>query len=265
MQLQKLFFGLGNFSDEYKHTRHNAGHLFIDYIADQIGQQLKTQPELKTAYFKLDGLIFAKNVSFMNLSGRSLYLFCQYYKFNEPQITVIYDDLDIPLGKFKYQTSTYSKTHNGLKSIGEYYNLDKLSFIRIGIDNRTEPISGQRYVLSKFKKEEMTVLNQVFSRIAKLILGLILYLQLNSLVFAQSINIIPTEVIANFNLGFVPYLFISFVYLTLMRFGLRLKKDVEIYGTTILFVVCTAIGWFFNNYAISLVIIIIYTLMYIGD
>ncbi|GIW62948.1 MAG: hypothetical protein KatS3mg090_0774 [Patescibacteria group bacterium] len=265
MKPQWLFFGLGNFGKEYKDTRHNIGHQFVDYISALNKLKLKKSEKLKTSYTQFNNKFLAKNISYMNLSGQSLKLFCSYYYIDPDKITVVYDDLDIPLGKFKIQTGVYSKTHNGLKSIAEYFDLNTLNFIRIGIENRKIRIPGQRYVLSKFSSTEKNILKTVFDKVAKLVFSLFLLLIYPVRVLAQPSNIIPTEIITSFNLGFIPYLFITFVFLTLLRFGLRVKKDVEIYGTTILFIICTAIGWFFDNYAISLVIIVIYTLMYIGD
>ena len=100
----KLIVGLGNPGSKYRGTKHNIGFIALDEIAYQEKVEFnKTQFEADTAEFFLNGekIILAKPQTFMNESGRSIRPLMDYYNLSEEDILVIYDDLDLPIGRIR--------------------------------------------------------------------------------------------------------------------------------------------------------------------
>lgn len=151
-----MFFiiGLGNPGIKYQNNRHNAGHLFIDY--------LKNNP------LAIKETKFLKTDCFMNLSGQFVKKIMMKYKLSTDNLIIVHDDLDIPLGKFKIQKGVGPKLHKGLESIEKVLGTKNFWRIRIGIDNRPAEnrIDGEIYVLQDFLFEEKNFLiTKVFPKI----------------------------------------------------------------------------------------------------
>ncbi len=155
--------GLGNPGKTYQYTRHNAGHMLIDFL-NQSGK-------LKTGTNKL-----FKTDCFMNVSGHFVSkILTGNGKLKPENIYIAHDDLDIPLGLFKISFAKGPKVHNGIRSIEDALGTNEFWRIRIGIDNRTPTAtqqprptatqSGEDYVLSNFTDEEMDMLRGVFGQI----------------------------------------------------------------------------------------------------
>ena len=117
----------------------------------------------------------------MNNSGQAIALFMNYYKLlpkklnlikeknaNLSQIlTVIHDDLDIELGKFKISANSRSAGHKGVQSIIDHLKTKNFKRIRIGIkNNKPEQMPMEKYVLQKFSEEEMEIINEALQKIA---------------------------------------------------------------------------------------------------
>lgn len=151
----KLIVGLGNPGSKYQATRHNVGFITLDEIAFQEKISFdKTQFEADTAEFFLNGekIILAKPQTFMNESGRSIGPLMTYYNIGVEDIVVIYDDLDLPIGRIRLREKGSAGGHNGIKSLIAHLGTQEFNRIKVGIDR---PKSGQEvvaYVLSTFPK-----------------------------------------------------------------------------------------------------------------
>jgi len=150
----KLIVGLGNPGQKYKNNRHNVGHMFVDYLINQLRI---TNYELKL--YKTD--------CYMNLSGKFIQKIIRNPQSVNEQLIIVHDDLDIPLGKFKIQKGTGPLLHNGIESIENVLGTKDFWRIRIGIDNRISKagcriVPGETYVLTDFRPEEMKIVSQVF-------------------------------------------------------------------------------------------------------
>ncbi len=145
----KLIIGLGNPGEKYKNNRHNVGHMVVDA-------------------FKTKNLIF-KSQNFMNNSGEFVEKLVEQYKVNFPNLWIIHDDLDIPLGSYKIQFGKGPKVHNGLKSIDESLGTNEYWHVRIGVDNRDpeDRIPGEEYVLQDFTDGERKILDKVIKEVCK--------------------------------------------------------------------------------------------------
>lgn len=153
----KLIVGLGNPGIKYKKTRHNVGFMFTDELANKLNASFSLNKSLKSniALTTLNGekIIIAQPQTFMNLSGEAVLAISRYYQIKLEDILVIYDDLDLPVGKIRIRPSGSSGGHNGMKNIIELLHSNEIKRVRIGISgcDKDKVID---YVLGKFSKEE---------------------------------------------------------------------------------------------------------------
>lgn len=166
-----LLVGLDNPGQKYAETRHNIGFMLIDRLAQDWGVKLsedrKFQGEYgETAVPGLGKIRLLKPTTFMNQSGRSLRAVLDWYKLTPQQILVIYDDMDLPLGRLRLRQSGSAGTHNGMKSIISHLSSKDFPRLRLGIslprsqsnDRHDATVS---HVLGKFAVSEQSLLKQV--------------------------------------------------------------------------------------------------------
>jgi PTH1 family peptidyl-tRNA hydrolase len=170
----KLIVGLGNPGIEYQFTPHNMGYLAIERIAEQCKVQV-TNRHCKALTAKAvignEPVLLAKPETFMNLSGMSVReLWVKYGEANELSVSrdliVIYDELDFALGTIKVQERGSSAGHNGMESVIGALGTQEFLRIRIGIGPDHPVSDGARYVLSPWKKKELTVVDEMLDRTA---------------------------------------------------------------------------------------------------
>ena len=172
----KLIAGLGNPGRKYKNTKHNAGFMVIDRLAEKYNLSLrKEERKAVVAKKRIKGekIILAKPQTFMNKSGTSLGKLVDYYKLDLANVLVIYDDLDLDLGQIKLKPKGGHGGHNGLKSIINHLNSKEFARLRIGI-GRPEYRTVKDYVLSKFAAEEE---NKVETALKKGVKGAELFIE----------------------------------------------------------------------------------------
>ncbi len=171
----KIIVGLGNVGKEYEKTRHNVGFMAIDHLSKQYS--ISKVKEMKKCTV-LEGVLNRKRVilvkptTFMNLSSAAIVEIKNWYKVENKNVLVIYDDIDIKLGDVRYRLEGSAGTHNGMKDILANLKTNELARIRIGIENRGEvPIPLRDYVLGKFNKDELNILEkEIFSEIDEKVL-----------------------------------------------------------------------------------------------
>lgn len=150
----KLIVGLGNPGLRYKKTKHNAGYWVIDKIAEQEAIALnrrKFNAQWTKAEYKGKKFIITKPLTFMNLSGRSVKSFVDYFKIELKNLLVIYDDINLKLGHMRLRPSGGAGGHNGLTSVIECLAANNFSRLRLGINTKDKVRDLSAYVLSKFK------------------------------------------------------------------------------------------------------------------
>lgn len=157
----KLIVGLGNPTKEYENTKHNIGFIFIDNFCNKENISL-TKEKFNAIYgektINNEKILFIKPLSYMNLSGTVVKKYIDYYKIKIEDILVIQDDLDMNFGKIKLKNNGSSGGHNGIRNIIDNINNPNFVRLKIGI---SKPSNNQiiDYVLSKFTKEEINILN----------------------------------------------------------------------------------------------------------
>jgi len=172
----KLIVGLGNPGRHYVNNRHNVGFKCVDLFAREHGiplTQRRARSKLGTGEIADTKIVLAKPQTFMNLSGEAVSALVRRYKLSAKNILVIYDDLDLPLGKIRIRERGSSGGHNGLKSIISHLGTQEFPRIKVGIaphegnDSSSAPkVEAIEHVLSNFTEAEKTVMREVYSKVA---------------------------------------------------------------------------------------------------
>lgn len=149
-----LIVGLGNPEEKYKTTYHNVGFLVIDELCDRYDIKL-TKQRCKSMIYEGQLLgkkvIIAKPLTYMNCSGEALVELTQ--KFKPEKTVVIYDDIDIEKGKFRFREKGSAGTHNGMRSVVSLMNTEEINRIRVGTKPTEKVYDLADYVLSKMDIE----------------------------------------------------------------------------------------------------------------
>lgn len=157
----KLIVGLGNPGREYAHTRHNMGYDVIDKFADSLGVSFDKE-NFKGVYCKTrfldEELFLLKPETYMNLSGECVLQFAKYYKIDNDDIIVIFDDLALNPGKIRLRSSGSSGGQKGMQNIIDLLHTDKIKRIRIGIGEPT--FACVDYVLGKPNEDDKILIDQ---------------------------------------------------------------------------------------------------------
>lgn len=167
----KLIVGLGNPGKEYENTRHNIGFNLLDVIAKEKGISFDSEKfNANYAEINIDGerVILIKPLSYMNLSGIVVRKYMDYFKINRDDMLIIQDDLDMVLGKIKFVYNSSSGGHNGIKNIEEQISTREYVRLKIGISNDKD-IDTKDYVLSKFSKNDLEILDNTYSKLINLV------------------------------------------------------------------------------------------------
>ncbi|MBE5819330.1 MAG: aminoacyl-tRNA hydrolase [Clostridiales bacterium] len=152
-----LIVGLGNPEKDYANTRHNMGFNVINEIAKNCDiklSQFKFKGEYGKGIIEGEKVILLKPQTFMNLSGESIIQFKKFYKIENNQIIIIYDDIDTPVGKIRIRKKGGPGTHNGMKSVVHYLATDEFTRVRIGIGSPKENEDIIEYVIGKITEDE---------------------------------------------------------------------------------------------------------------
>lgn len=162
----KLIAGLGNPGGQYAETRHNVGFLLLDSLAEDLKLDFRPKFQGLIAETQISGekIYLLKPQTFMNLSGRSVRELTQFYKIRTEDILVVYDDMDLPLGRLRLRNSGSAGGHNGIKSMLAELGAEDFWRLKIGIGRPPAGWDSARYVLSTFIKEELPDLDGVLER-----------------------------------------------------------------------------------------------------
>ncbi len=171
-----IIVGLGNPGEKYEKTRHNIGFMFIDSVSKANNVSFKLDKKLKCLLAEInignEKHFLVKPITFMNLSGDAVRSVVDYYKKSADDVIVIYDDMDLELGKVRIRKNGSSGGHNGIKSIISTLNTEEFKRIRIGIGPKE--IDAANYVLGCFSKSDMDKLNKIFDVAPNIIDDLVL-------------------------------------------------------------------------------------------
>jgi len=165
--VEKLIVGLGNPGRQYAHNRHNVGFQCLDRLAQAHGLSFaRRRAKASLALGKITdvGVVLARPLTYMNLSGRAVRQLVSFYQLPLVDILVIYDDLDLPLGTIRLRPEGGSGGHKGMRSIIEALGSQAFPRLRVGID-RPPGNDAVSYVLSDFTADERITLESVYERV----------------------------------------------------------------------------------------------------
>ena len=163
-----LVVGLGNPGDKYAQTRHNAGFMTIDHLAQGKGfsvSRVKYQALTYQGELGGQGVLVMKPTTYMNLSGDAVAQAAAFYKIPPEHIIVVCDDVSLPLGKLRIRASGSAGGHNGLKSIIARLGSDKFLRVRMGVGEKPHPDYNMAdWVLGKFVGEDLKTIQDAARR-----------------------------------------------------------------------------------------------------
>jgi len=170
----RLIVGLGNPGETYRDTRHNIGFMVLDEIAKRMGAAFREEKRWSGLVAKFTGGYLLKPLTFMNDSGRAVQSVGHFYKASPEQTLVVYDDVDLPLGRLRFRTSGSAAGHNGIRSLIASLGSDEFPRLKVGIAPADGRPAGERmvgHVLGKFRAEEQPALQTVIQRAADAVLS----------------------------------------------------------------------------------------------
>lgn len=164
-----IIAGLGNPGRQYENTRHNAGFMAIDALADKYGISIDTKKHKALIGKGVIGgqkVILAKPQTYMNLSGESIRQLVDYYKVDEKnQLLIIYDDISLEVGALRIRKKGSAGGHNGIKSILAHLGHDVFGRIKVGVGEKPKGWDLADYVLGAFPKTERQLIDESMPKI----------------------------------------------------------------------------------------------------
>ncbi|MDG2615229.1 aminoacyl-tRNA hydrolase [Thermoleptolyngbya sichuanensis XZ-Cy5] len=166
----QLIVGLGNPGAKYDRTRHNVGFMLVDELARSWQINLADHKKFQGIFGEgtgphRDKIRLLKPQTYMNLSGQSIRAVVDWYKLSPESVLVVYDDMDLPLGRLRLRLSGSAGGHNGMKSIISHLGTQNFPRLRIGIGKpktaAPEDKDTVSHVLGQFSKAETEILTEV--------------------------------------------------------------------------------------------------------
>ncbi len=174
--IPQLIVGLGNPEPKYDQTRHNIGFAAVDFLSDLWGVPLAEQRKFQGDYGEGSSsarqkVRLLKPRTYMNRSGQSIRAVVDWYKLDPTSVLIVYDDMDLPIGKIRLRLTGSAGGHNGMKSAIAHLGTQEFPRLRIGIGKpkgekeQEETIS---HVLGRFSPQEQ---QQIITVLKQLVVG----------------------------------------------------------------------------------------------
>lgn len=163
-----VIVGLGNPGKKYEQTKHNIGFITVDFLAEKSGipvNKIKHKALVGEGFLFGQKVLLVKPQTYMNLSGNSVREIVEYYKIEPDHLIVIYDDVDLPMGRLRIRKKGSAGTHNGMRSIIYDVQFDDFPRVRIGIGGSRKSDLAH-YVIGGFRKEEKELMEDAVCRAA---------------------------------------------------------------------------------------------------
>ena len=162
----KLIVGLGNPGTRYARSRHNVGFMIADRFARAHAltfARKRFNAQIAEGDIAGKRVMIAKPQTFMNMSGEAVGKVFAFYKIAPHDLLVIYDDLDLPLGKMRLRPKGSAGGHHGMESIIARIGTSDFPRLRIGI-GRPSPDADVDHVLGSFDADERAVMDETLAR-----------------------------------------------------------------------------------------------------
>jgi PTH1 family peptidyl-tRNA hydrolase len=164
----KLIVGLGNPGREYEGTRHNAGWMVIDAFAKKFRIDVsRHEKNCMTGSGRVAGgaVMVSKPLTYMNLSGDAVKLLVDGYLDSTDDLLVVFDEVDLPLGRLRIRPNGSAGTHNGMRSIVASLATERFPRLRFGVRGANYGENRLRdYVLDEFSADELPIVERSITR-----------------------------------------------------------------------------------------------------
>lgn len=164
-----VIVGLGNPGKKYENTRHNAGFLMIDALADKYGIRIsekKHKALCGTGVIEGVKVLLVKPETYMNLSGESVGEIMNFYKLDpEEELLVIYDDISLAPGNIRIRKKGSAGGHNGIKSLIAHTGTQNFVRIKVGVGEKPKEWDLADYVLGHFSEADQKELKEVTPKV----------------------------------------------------------------------------------------------------
>lgn len=169
METLHLIVGLGNPGAEYAKTRHNAGFLLVEKLAEQWRANWSNERKFNARIARGESggkrVLLCEPQTFMNLSGEAVGSLVKFYQVPLPNFLVVVDDADLPLGEIRLRPGGGgSGGHHGLDSVAQHLGSREFARLRIGIGRKDSAREIVNHVLGKFDADENGLLEKVLAR-----------------------------------------------------------------------------------------------------
>jgi PTH1 family peptidyl-tRNA hydrolase len=167
--------GLGNPGPEYRDTRHNIGQRVLDDLASQLKKAFHPEAGayVARANWRGDSLYLVKPQSFMNVTGPTVRRVLHALGADPEDVVLVYDDIDMELGKVRTRLKGSAGGHNGVKSVLEALGTEGIRRVKIGIGRPPHKAQVPDHVLEAFDPDEQEVVAQAVATAAERVLGLL--------------------------------------------------------------------------------------------
>lgn len=166
-----LIVGLGNPGIQYEGTRHNAGFMAADKLAELYNADFnKNRHNAVYGECKIgqSRVLIAKPQTFMNLSGRAVTELCSFYKIPYEKVIIMFDDISLDVGKIRIRRKGSHGGHNGMRDITELAGTEDIKRIKIGVGKKPHPDYDLKdWVLGKIPDDQKAELNTALDNAAK--------------------------------------------------------------------------------------------------
>ena len=164
----KFVMCLGNPGMKYTYTRHNAGFLFADKLAERLGgsfsEDLKFKSHILKTEYNSEALWLIKPQTFMNLSGGAFSAYKSFYKLDINSLFTVYDDISLELGRIRFRHEGSDGGHNGIKSIISAAGSHVFDRLKIGIGPQPQFMKSEDFVLQKFAPDELELFDTALNK-----------------------------------------------------------------------------------------------------
>ena len=174
----KLIVGLGNPGRGYARSRHNVGFMCVDGLSSRSGIPLterRSSVVLGRGQVERESVVLAKPRTYMNRSGDALAYLVARFGVALPDMLIVYDDMDLPLGKLRIRAAGSAGGHRGMQSIINALGSQEVPRMRIGIGRPLPDEGGVEHVLGSFAKDEQPALRDALSAAQDAALDVIAY------------------------------------------------------------------------------------------
>ncbi|HEN6439433.1 TPA: aminoacyl-tRNA hydrolase [Streptococcus agalactiae] len=165
----KMIVGLGNPGSKYNDTKHNIGFMSIDRIVKNLDvnftEDKNFKAEIGSDFINGEKIYFIKPTTFMNNSGIAVKALLTYYNISIKDMIIIYDDLDMEVGKIRFRQKGSAGGHNGIKSIIAHLGTQEFDRIKVGIGRPNGRMTVINHVLGKFDKNDEIMISNTLDKV----------------------------------------------------------------------------------------------------